>query len=348
LSLVHCLKVTSFRLFEKKTVRFAPGINVISGPNAVGKTTLLEAMYLLLTGRSFRTKELKDLIRQGDAFFQGHLYFEKSSVEQELKLTARPTEKKLVHNSTELTSLSSVLGILTGVLLAPHDMDLIKGSPDIRRRYLDVQLAQVDPLYIHHLVRYTRSLKQRNWMLRTKKINAMAAFEELLAPSAFYIITKRKQLVEALQKELNPLYGQISGQADCINLQYHSSLSQMKSPLEISDKLKEHRHKDMEVGYTQLGIHRDDLKLHLNQKEAKAFASEGEIRSLAATLRLAEWHKMRSTTQEMPLFLVDDFGLSLDEKRAAHLEEIFQHMGQVIITSAMNHKSLTNHNNIFT
>lgn len=339
---INALQVNSFRIFKKKRIELKAGINLISGRNAVGKTTLLEALYLMITGRSFRTPQLIDLVHKGDPFFRIESHFHKCGVLQQIKIAAHKEEKKILYNNTELSSFSALLGIMPGVLLAPHDIELVKGLPECRRRFLDLQLAQVDPLYVHHLLRYTRGLKQRNWMLKSKKLSALDSYDELLAPSAAYILEQRGKVTVKLEKEACSFYQLISGKSDQVSLHYHSSLGPVKTPKDIVDKLRVHRFKECEIGYTTAGPHRDDLKLILNQNEAKQFASEGEMRSLASSLRLAEWELMRLKTHEKPLFLVDDFGMSLDEKRLEHLEQIFQKMGQVILTSARFPKSFEN------
>jgi DNA replication and repair protein RecF len=284
-----------------------------------------------MAGRSFRATHLQELARVESEGFRVELVFEKSGVAQKLKMAWQADERRLQYNSTQLSSLTSLLGILQGVLLAPNDIELIQGAPHARRHYLDLQLAQVDPLYVHHLTRLSKSIKQRNWLLRSRKINAIEAYEEVISYSAAYIIQERMRLVHELEPFFQNLYQSISGQSESLSLTYHSALAHM-SVDKIRLKLAEQRAKEMEVGHTQLGPHRDDLKILIQKKEARQFASEGEKRSLAASLRLAEWQRMCQVTQEPPLLLVDDFGISLDRKRLKNLGQIFNSLGQVLLT----------------
>jgi DNA replication and repair protein RecF len=342
---IHSLRVSSFRLFKKKELFLKPGVNLLTGCNAVGKTTLLEALYLLITGgRSFRTAHLADLVQSGGTYFRIESHFEKNGIAQSVKMRLEGQEKRVQHKSTELFSSAALLGLVQGVLLAPQDIELIKGSPQVRRHYLDLQLAQVDPLYVHHLIRYTKALKQRNWMLRMKQIQAMEAYEGQLALAAAYLIERRMNLVDLLEKEMSALYQLISGKKEALTLSYHSSFGVANRQETIAAKLHQTRSRDLELGATSFGPHRDELRITLHDKEAKHFASEGEMRSLSAALRLAEWRQMQKMAHEEPLLLVDDFGISLDEGRLKNLSGLFEQLGQVVITSVQPIRLLSNVN----
>lgn len=310
------------------------------GENAKGKTTLLEALYLLMAGRSFRTPQMNDLMREGSSFFHIETYFEKWGIPQALKMTLQGQERRIQYNSSTLGSLSSLLGILQGVLMAPHDIELIKGAPSVRRHYLDFQIAQVDPLYMHHLTRYSKGIKQRNAQIRMRNVKSIEIFEEVIAQSANYIISQRTTAVSEINSLLNDYYHKITGKNERICLRYHSSLGSANVQ-KILEKLHSTRARELDLGFTLVGTHRDDLLTLITDKPAKIFASEGEMRSLVAALKLAEWERMRLTTRELPLLLVDDMGISLDPIRLKGLWQTFSKMGQVIITSA-NYFSFSN------
>lgn len=340
---VRKVAVRSFRIFEEKSIELFPGVNFISGENARGKTTLLEAIYLLMAGRSFRTEQMNHLIREGSDFFRLEASFEKWGIPQNLKMSLKGSEKRIQYNSSTLGSLSGLLGIIQGVLLAPHDIELIKGAPPVRRHYLDFQIAQVDPLYIHHVMRYTKALKQRNMQIRFRKIQAIEIFEASIALSATYIIQQRSAAVKELSCLLESYYKKISGKPEQASLRYHSSFGSPDYE-KILEKLKMSRPKDLDLGYTSLGVHRDDLSLNIEGRAARNFASEGEVRSLVTALKLAEWERMRCQSGEDPLLLVDDMGISLDNSRLNNLFDLFSSIKQIIITSAIEFP-LTNKSN---
>lgn len=329
--LLHNLSVSNFRLFDTKTLDLHPGVNLLIGNNAAGKTTLLEAIYLLMAGSSFRAQNPKELMRQGAEHFHVELYFSKAAVVQNLSYSFSESERRVKHNGNLLTNASSLLGVLHAVYLAPHDIQLIQGAPSIRRHYLDLQLAQVDPLYVHHLTRYKKALKQRNVLLRRRSANTIELFEETLAASASYIVQQRKKACERLEHFVSSLYAKICGKADQVVLQYDGP--QEDSPAHYLSQYQRLRPKEMELGFSLLGPHKDDLELLLNGREAKLFASEGEMRSLAASLKLAEWEVMAQQIQDQPLMLLDDFGISLDQQRSAALATLLNDKRQVIITS---------------
>ena len=331
--LVRKVEACSFRIFEEKSIDLSPGVNFISGENARGKTTLLEAIYLLMAGRSFRTEQMNHLIREGSDFFRLQASFEKWGIPQELKMSLKGPEKRIFYNSTSLSALSGLLGIMQGVLLAPHDIELIKGPPPVRRHYLDFQIAQVDPLYIHHVMRYSKALKQRNMQIRFRKTQAIEVFETSIALSAAYIIQQREAATRELSSLIDSYYKKISGKPQKASLRYQSSFGEPNEE-KILEKLKLSRSKDLDLGYTSIGVHRDDLILGIEGKAARHFASEGETRSLVTALKLAEWKRMRDQSGEDPLLLVDDMGISLDNSRLNNLFDVFSTVGQIIITSA--------------
>lgn len=343
---IHTLRINSFRRFEKYRLELSPGINLLEGDNAKGKTTLLEPIYLGVTGRSFRTSQLTDLIQNGREACQFEIYFRKNKIDQQIKFALRKGEKKIQYNSSFLSSSLPLLGILQGVLLCPKDVDLIRGSPEHRRHYLDLQIAQVDPLYVHHLSRYTKALKQRNWMLREKKGAALEVFEQMLAQAAAYIVPRRLKLITGLQNRMERLYSLLSAQSESIQLIYQPSIGDNHSIEKLVEKWRNSRSKELDLGYTLAGPHRDDFKVLLASKSAKEFASEGEIRSLAAILRLSEWEEMQLATGLQPLLLVDDFGMSLDQKRLENFWNIFKTLGQVIVTSTHSPVFSSNYNKI--
>ena len=326
----------NFRNYEHATLTFSPGINCIIGGNGEGKTNLLEALYFLSTGRSFRTAHLNDLIRHGASFFYIEAHFYKDGIDQTIKATYDGQTRRLQYNETIYSYFTSLLGILPTVLYAPDDLCLISGAPSDRRRFLDLHLAQIDPLYVHHLGRYHKALKQRNVLLRQKKEESLGAWEQTMAHAAAYLLPKR---IEALQNILAPVARWmhfISSGKEEIKLSYHNSIHwDGKSSLEnaIYAQLQKNRTRDMLLGSTQIGPHRDDIGIELDGKSAKSFSSEGQKRCCAAAIRFAEWERTKETMGFLPLMSIDDFGIQLDKERNLLLQQHLQHLGQVFLTS---------------
>lgn len=334
------LYLHNFRLYEEAHFHFSPGLNVVRGPNAQGKTSLLEAIYFLITGRSFRTSQTKDLIRNGADYFYLEASFVKHGVEQKLRIYYSPTEKRVTYNSTACPSLSSVLGILQGVVIHPDDSAIVKGAPTVRRHLLDIQLAQTDPLYIHHLTRYERAMKQRNHLLRARSHAAIDSWEYEMSNAAAFIVQQRSIAVDALHLRGQEHYRTICGGTEALKLCYKAN-GAGDHPLNDLNMLRElyrsqyrrHRVREMDLGATLTGPHKDDVVIALNENDARAFASEGQQRSCVAALRLAEWSRLNSVSNEHPLMLIDDLGMSLDATRRKHLIGHFENLKQVFVST---------------
>lgn len=334
------LYLHNFRLYEEARFDFSAGINIVRGANARGKTSLLEAIYFLMTGRSFRTAQAKDLIRHGASFFFLEALFIKHGIEQKLRVYYSPLERSVSYNATIYPSLSSLLGVLQGVVIHPDDTAIVKGGPIVRRHLLDIQIAQSDPLYMHHLTRYDRAMQQRNHLLRAKSHAAIDSWEYEMANAAAYVVQQRACAVDLLRREGQVHYQAICGGSESLSLSYKANgagehaLNEAAPLRELyCSQYRRHRSREMDLGATLTGPHKDDLSIFLDDSEAKAFASEGQQRSCAMALRLAEWTRLKAISQDLPVMLVDDLGMSLDVKRRRHLLEHLNCFEQVFVST---------------
>ena len=223
--LLKSLYLRNFRNFKDKEFFFSSQMNVIHGDNGKGKTNLLEAIYLLSTGRSFRAQHLSDLICEGEAFFHLEAEIVQNNISFLIKTTFDGLNKKLQLGSTTHTTFQPLLGTLPLVLHAPSDAELITGAPNLRRRFLNLHLAQSDPLYIHHLIRYWRAMKQRNFLLKSSKQEPIECWEEEMAHSALYLHKVRSSLIEELKDPLKSIAELISKEQETHELRYSPSFS---------------------------------------------------------------------------------------------------------------------------
>lgn len=324
------LHLRNFRNYEEASLSFSAGINAIMGRNGQGKTNLLEALFVLLTGRSFRTSSLSELVRFGESSFYLEAHFEKNEVNHTLKISCNGKERKILFNSTPLSKLSDLLGLISGVLVSPDDSALIDGEPKFRRKFLDLHIAKVDPSFLDPLSRYAKALKYRNHLLRLKETSQIRIWEEELATSGAKITLEREKAISELNEQasilkLNSLKG------DRLELSYKMPSQDLASY--YRDEFEKNREKELILGITLSGPHRDDFRISLKGKKARSFGSEGQKRTALMALRLAEWTRLKNKREEDPLFCIDDLGLSLDKERKKEFVEIFETLGQVFFTT---------------
>lgn len=332
---LKALYLKNFRNYEEASVFFSPKINTIFGDNAQGKTNLLEAISLVMTGRSFRTHHLSDLIAFKKESFYIEAHFEKNGVDQCIKIHFNALGRKIYHNHTPIPTLSSLLGIVNGVILSPEDWELVKGGPSARRHFLDLQISKTSPLYLHHMTRYYRAMKQRNAMLKGKKKETIEIWEEEMARSAAYLTYSRKEAVKEIEQfSAHPLF-------DPLELHYKSSALHACPTIDLDTlrnyfvkQFASHRRREFEIGTTLVGPHKDDLEIFVGEKHARFFGSEGQQRCCVASLRFAEWLRIKTINEEMPMLCIDDVGVSLDQKRETALYRYLEKMDtQIFLTS---------------
>lgn len=324
-----------FRNYENVTLSFCPEVNLIRGENAQGKTNLLESLYFLCTGKSFRTTQIADFIPYGKPFFYVEAHYVKDGVSGSIKISFDGQERKLHHNSTTFSSFTRLLGLIPIVLIAPQDLAIIAGAPADRRRFIDMHLMQSDPLYVHHMSRYQKALKNRNLLLKEERRDTLDVWESALALSAAYILNARVACLNKLLPIAQESLLDLTESADNLDLKYKFTLP-AGCPLTaeaIASELQKNRRREFACGMTLIGPHRDDLEILINGKEAKNFASEGQKRGAVTALRLAEWENLKESTGYTPLLGIDDFGIHLDARRYALVQKRIQGLGQVFLTT---------------
>lgn len=334
------LYVHQFRPFEEARFEFGSGLNVICGPNARGKTSILEAIHFLMSGHSFRTSRLPDMIRAGSHYFHLEASYQRHGVHHQLKVTCSDKERHIVNNSTLCNNLSALPGILPGVIMTPEDIAIIKGAPQDRRNFLDAQISQVDPLYLHHLYRYQRAMRQRNAMLKLRQTGAIESWEHEMAHAGAYLIQSREEAINEMQTVLQDYYAHFGSPAEELAINYTTIECDRKSIDELRKVLlsqyEKLRKRELEFGSTLTGPHRDDLTITLSGKEARFFASEGQQRTCVAALRCAEWERINLQVGEKPLMLIDDACMGLDGERQGKLIAYLANLGQVFLTTTSN------------
>lgn len=334
---LRSLYLQQFRNYREAFFEFNPSLNLICGPNAQGKTSLLEAIHYLMLGRSFRPGLQQSLIHAGCNSFYLESIFCKHDVDQKLLFYVEGKERKMMYNSTALPHVSNLLGIIQGVVMTPDDVNLIKGAPPIRRQFLDIQLAQVDPLYVHYLARYIKAMRHRNHLLKQKKMVSIESWEHEMARAATYIVLQRRRNLQSLQLHSQAFYSYLTGEKENLTLEYVSDASTRQDEAEIKalylQQFNKNRHREMLLGYTLAGPHRDDIWIGIGGRDARFFASEGQQRSCVAALHIGEWQCLKHIAEDIPLFMIDDVSMSLDEQRCGRLLDQLASLGQVFLTT---------------
>jgi DNA replication and repair protein RecF len=337
------LALRNFRNYESEDIYFCNRANLIFGQNAQGKTNILEAISLLSTGRSFRTKNLSDAILSGSDCFFIEAIFEKEGIQQSLSLSYDGQNKKIKHNDTVYPSFVSLFGILPSVFIVPEDISLIIGMPSERRRFIDMHIAQTDPLYVYHLARYYKAMKHRNTLLKQQNSLELKPWEEIMSQAAAYLVCKREEHINQLCVISQKIMTKLSDRSDMLTLRYKLSMSTT-----ATSDLKTHfvqmyeksRQKEMLLGSTLYGPHKDDLEIIIQDKAARFFASEGQKRSAITALLLSQKELIKERSGIDPLIGIDDFGAHFDEKRNKELITLTQSHGQTFLTSPLSSHEL--------
>ncbi|MBO8462919.1 MAG: DNA replication/repair protein RecF [Firmicutes bacterium] len=315
--IIESLELLNYRNYENLNLKFSRGTNIFYGDNAQGKTNILEALYVSATTKSHRASTDKELIRfeQQEAHIRVHL--RKKDVPHKIDMHLKRTKTKgaaidgiPIHKSSEL------FGLLTIIFFSPEDLGIIKNGPGERRRFLDLELCQIDRLYFHNLARYNKVLKQRNNLLKQIGFKpdleeTLEIWDDQLIKYGVEIINRRKDFVAMLNEIVKEIHEKLTGGKEILSLDYEESVKAEQFAALLATK----RAVDKKQCSTTIGPHRDDIRFQVNDIDIRKYGSQGQQRTAALSLKLAEIELVKRMIGDTPILLLDDVLSELDTNR---------------------------------
>lgn len=330
---IESLELKNFRNYEELNMEFDKGTNILYGDNAQGKTNILEAVYLSGTSKSHKGSKDREMIRFGMDECHIKTIILKKEVPYRIDIHLKKNRPKgIAVNGIPIKKASELFGIVNFVVFSPEDLNLIKSGPQERRRFIDLELCQLDKLYVYNLVNYNKVLNQRNQLLkdlsfRPELIDTLDVWDMQLAEYGRKLIEKRKSFMLSLDELLSVIHGKLTGEKEELHIYYEPSCSAD----EFEEKLAESRERDIRYKITNVGPHRDDISFYVKENDLRKYGSQGQQRTAALSLKLAEIEIVKRIIKDMPILLLDDVLSELDSKRQNHLLNHI-HEIQTIIT----------------
>jgi len=334
------ITLKDFRNYEKETINFKDGLNVVIGNNAMGKTNLLESIYCCGIGKSVKTNKYKELIRWGSNTSYIKIVLQKKYRDYIIEFSIDDKEKKIIKiNGVPLKKLSEIVGIMNVIYFSPDEMKLIKESPVERRRFMDISLAQQSKSYLYSLSRYNEIIDKRNKLLKDNYKDSnikdmLTIWNDQLVKEGAFIISKRYEFVDKLKVFAEKVHSKLTDGKEKLELEYESVIKNASLEEMIQDlkkKLEDSVDKDLSLQYTNIGPHRDDISIKSNNIDMRKYGSQGQQRTCALSLKLAEISLFEDNMGETPILLLDDVLSELDESRRNMLMELSAEL-QTIIT----------------
>lgn len=331
---VKTLNLTNFRIYNKFSSNFSNSTNIFIGNNAQGKTSVLESLYVLGLTKSHKINKERDLIRIGAEYAKINALINLNDKDIELDIVISKAGKKAKYNQIELERLSDYIGILNVVMFAPEDLDLIKGNPQIRRKFLDLELGQISKEYLYNLQNYRKILKQRNDLLKTlqskkdKDLLLLDIISDQLVGFMEMIVKQRQEFLDIVKTHASRIYKNISNTEDNFVIKYIPSIKK-----EFKKELSSKYQYDIITGTTNLGVHRDDIEFYINKTPIKTHGSQGEMRTAVLSIKLALIDFIHQFTNNYPILLLDDVLSELDKDRQNSLLDYINNKTQTFITS---------------
>lgn len=337
------LELIHFRNYKKCQIKLGKNINIFIGNNGQGKTNILEAIYVLAVTKSHRFGEQVNLIQKDYELAKVKCTLKVNKMLKDLEVDVSKSSKKTFLNFNEIIKFSDYITNLNVILFTPDDLDIIKGSPQIRRNLLNIEISQMHKEYTKCLNEYNRILKTRNEYLKSIFINHLSdyryldALTEKLIERAVIIYRYRMDFLTKLNHNISEIYKDIAG-FENLEVRYENSLDMNVFNEEeirngLKSKFNSNRQRELQYGNTFYGPHRDDFSFYLNDENVKIFASQGMQRLAVVALKLAEISIFVNVTGEKPVLLLDDIFSEIDSKKRSKLISYLDNEGQVIITA---------------
>lgn len=343
---IKSIKLNNFRNIDNIFLEFNKEANVIFGNNAQGKTNIIEAIYLFSHGRGFRTNKDKELLKFDENYFFTQIKYVKNNEENEIIISYdKTTNKKYIKiNNIVQKKLSSIIGNINLVIFKPNDIELIKNGPSIRRKFLDILISSLEKKYLYFLSKYNNILEERNKILKLIKLNdknsekynsnieLLNIYTEQLIENCVKIYNYRHEYIEKLNKEIYTIHENISNNkinVEKLKLKYISKCSNYEELKREYDRTLD---MDIQKGFTEIGIHKDDFKITINSLDVEKYGSQGQQKSSVLSLKLAELKIIENKVGEKPILLLDDFMSELDDNRIKNIINSIKDI-QIILTT---------------
>ena len=318
---IDAIHLDHFRNYERLDLELSAGTNLFFGDNAQGKTNILEAVYLCGTSRSHRTGKDQELIRFGAE--EAHLRMEmrKNEVPYRIDLHLKKGRSKgIAINASPIRRAGDLIGLGNYVIFSPEDLQIIKSGPGERRKFMDMELCQLEKVYVHELNQYKKALAQRNALLKDLSFHpdlrdTLDIWDDQMAGCGERVITSRERFIERINEQIAGVHGRLTGEKEQIRVVYLKSC-------EASDyrrELMRCRERDIHLKTTTVGPHRDDLQITANGVDVRRFGSQGQQRTAALSLKLAEIELVKQVSRDTPVLLLDDVLSELDQSRQRFL-----------------------------
>ena len=331
------LALVNYKNFEARSFEFDAKINCFVGPNGVGKTNVLDAVYQLSFGKSYFNPIALQNIKHGEDFLVIDGTYQKQGAEEHVVLGVKKGQKKTIkRNGKAYDKISDHIGLIPLVIISPSDRDLIIEGSETRRKFIDGVIAQGDPQYLRNLLDYQKTLSQRNALLKYFYLNhtfdpeTLSIYDDQLHVLGHAIHEKRQGFIQTFLPIFTERYQFISQGKESVNLTYQSQLHQT----ELKDSLKQNLSRDRATQYTNYGIHKDDLNFDIGAHPIKKFGSQGQQKSFLIALKLAQFDFLKDLSKSAPILLLDDIFDKLDETRVAQIIGLVDHesFGQIFIS----------------
>lgn len=331
--IIKSLELENFRNYKSLQIEFDKGVNILYGSNAQGKTNILEAIFVSATTKSHKGSKDKDIINFDAQEAHIKTYLDKEGLERRVDMHLRKSKTKgIAVDKVRLKKATELLGLLNVVFFSPEDLSIIKNSPAERRRFMDMELCQLDQIYLYNLNNYNKIINQRNKLLKDMDYNSdyknlLGIWDTQLLSYGKKIIERREKFIEELNQIIFQIHKNLSGQKEEMVIQYQPYVTVE----EYENKLKENMSRDMKLKMTTVGPHKDDFSFVSNGIDLRTFGSQGQQRTAALSLKLSEIELVKGLTKDNPVLLLDDVLSELDHNRQTALLDSIGNI-QTIIT----------------
>ena len=330
---VDSIRLINFRNYVDQDISFHEGTNLFFGDNAQGKTNVLEGVFLCGTTKSHRGARDRDMIRFGQEEAHIRMQITKKDIPYRIDMHLKKNKAKgIAINGVPIRKAGELIGLGNFVFFSPEDLNIIKNGPSERRRFVDMELCQLSPVYLHELAVYNRALMQRNKLLkdlsfRPDYMETLDVWDEQLCVSGKKIISMRREFIGQLNEIISGIHGKLSGGREILTVGYEENVNEDS----IADEMRKSRERDVKLKITHTGPHRDDLAFRTEKVDIRKFGSQGQQRTTALSVKLSEIELVKRVTGDVPVLLLDDVLSELDQSRQHFLLESIENI-QTLIT----------------